>query len=133
MRREGKGLLLSGPQDSESSFYEEVDFEGQEWTAVRSLHRVPLLERARIGGGWAGLYEISPDNHAIIGSYPEIKGFICANGFSGHGFMHSPATGLLVAELIVEGKAQTLDIHPLRPARFREGDLIHEPLTAFRD
>jgi sarcosine oxidase subunit beta len=131
MRREGKGLLLSGPQDSESSFYEEVDFEGQEWTAARSLHRVPILERARIGGGWAGLYEISPDNHAIIGSYPEIKGFICANGFSGHGFMHSPAAGLLVAELIVEGKAQTLDIHPLRPARFREGDLIHEPLTAF--
>ena len=133
MRREGKGLLLSGPQDSNSSFNEEVDFEGQEWTAARSLSRVPMLGRARIKSGWAGLYEISPDNHAIIGSFPEIEGFICANGFSGHGFMHSPATGILLAELIMEGKAQTLDIYPLRPARFREGNLIHEPLTAFRD
>jgi sarcosine oxidase subunit beta len=133
IRREGKGLLLSGPQDANSSFNEQVDFEGQEWTAARSLHRVPVLRRARIAGGWAGLYEISPDNHAIIGTFPEVKGFICANGFSGHGFMHSPAAGILVAELIVEGKVETLDIHPLRPVRFREGDLIHEPLTAFRD
>jgi len=133
MRREGQGFLLAGPQDSESSFNQEVDFEGQEWTARRSLHRVPVLEHSKIAGGWAGLYEISPDHHAIIGSFPELKGFICANGFSGHGFQHSPATGILVAELIVEGEAKTLDIHPLRPQRFREEDLIFEPLTAFRD
>jgi sarcosine oxidase subunit beta len=133
MRREGRGLLLAGPQDSESSYNEEVDFEGKEWTAARSVHRVPILERARIVRGWAGLYELSPDNHAIIGAFPELAGFICANGFSGHGFMHSPAAGILVAELIAEGKAKTIDIHPLRPERFREGDLIHEPLTAFRD
>ena len=133
MRREGTGLLLAGPQDSESSFNEEVDFEGKEWTAARSIHRVPILERARIARGWAGLYEISPDNHAIIGAFPELEGFVCANGFSGHGFMHSPAAGILVAELIVEGNPTTIDIHVLRPERFREGDLIHEPLTAFRD
>ena len=133
MRREGEGLLLAGPQDAESSFNERVDFEAQEWTAERSLHRVPILERARIARGWAGLYAISPDHHAIIGPFPEIEGFICANGFSGHGFQHSPAVGILVAELIVKGQAKTLDIHPLRPQRFREGDLIYEPLTAFRD
>ena len=133
MRREGEGLLLAGPQDAESSFNERVDFEAQEWTAARSLHRVPILERARIARGWAGLYAISPDHHAIIGPFPEIEGFICANGFSGHGFQHSPAVGILVAELIVKGQAKTLDIHPLRPQRFREGDLIYEPLTAFRD
>ena len=133
MRREGEVLLLAGPQDAESSFNERVDFEAQEWTAERSLHRVPILERARIARGWAGLYAISPDHHAIIGPFPEIEGFICANGFSGHGFQHSPAVGILVAELIVEGQAKTLDIHPLRPQRFRERDLIYEPLTAFRD
>ncbi len=133
MRREGKGLLLAGPQDSESSFNEGVDFEAREWTAARSLYRVPILERAKIARGWAGLYEISPDHHAIIGSFPEIKGFICANGFSGHGFQHGPAAGILVAELITEGQAKTLDIHPLSPLRFREGKLIHEPLTAFQD
>jgi sarcosine oxidase subunit beta len=133
MRREGKGLLLAGPQDTESSFNEEVDFRAQEWTAARSLHRVPVLESARIARGLAGLYAISPDHHAILGPFPEIKGFICANGFSGHGFQHSPAVGMLTAELIAEGQAKTLDIHPLRPQRFREEDLIYEPLTAFRD
>ena len=121
MRREGKGLLLSGPQDSESSFSEKVDFEAQVWTAERSLYRAPILEGAKIANGWAGLYEISPDHHAIIGSFPEMEGFICANGFSGHGFMHGPAAGILVSELIVHGEAKTLDIHPLRPSRFRVG------------
>jgi len=133
MRREGKGLLLAGPQDTKSSFNEAVDFRAQEWTAARSIHRVPVLERARIARGLAGLYAISPDHHAILGPFPEVKGFICANGFSGHGFQHSPAVGMLTAELIAEGQAKTLDIHPLRPQRFREGDLIYEPLTAFRD
>jgi sarcosine oxidase subunit beta len=132
MRREGKGLLLAGPQDSESSFSEKVDFEAQEWSAARSVHRAPILKQARIMRGWAGLYEISPDCHGIIGSFPEVKGFVCANGFSGHGFQHSPAVGMLVAELVTQGQARTLDIYPLRPTRFREGDLIHEPLTAFR-
>jgi sarcosine oxidase subunit beta len=133
IRREGKALLLAGPQDGESSFNEATDFAGQEWAAERSLHRVPALEQAHLAGGWAGLYEISPDHHAILGAFPEVRGFICANGFSGHGFQHSPAVGMVIAELIVEGKATTLDIHPLRPERFREGDLIHEPLTAFRN
>jgi sarcosine oxidase subunit beta len=133
MRREGHGLLLAGPQDSESSFNEDVNFEGQEWTANRSLYRVPILENSSIARGWAGLYEISPDHHAIIGAFPELKGFICANGFSGHGFQHSPAVGIVVAELIVDGEAHSLDIHPLRPQRFQEGELVFEPLTAFRD
>ncbi len=132
MRREGKGLLLSGPQDEEPSYNESVDFEARVWTANRSLYRVPSLEGAKIATGWAGLYDISPDHHAIIGSFPEMEGFICANGFSGHGFMHAPATGILVSELIVHGQTSTLDIHPLRPSRFREGDLIQEPLTAFK-
>ena len=132
VRREGKGLLLAGPQDRQSSFNDKMDFESRLWTAERSLHRVPVLERANIMTGWAGLYEISPDHHAIIGEFPEMKGFICANGFSGHGFMHSPAAGLAVAELIAKGKSETIDIIPLRPSRFREGCLIHEPLTAFK-
>jgi sarcosine oxidase subunit beta len=133
MRREGRGLLLAGPQDAKSSFNEGVDFEGRTWTAERSMHRVPVLKDANIARGWAGLYAISPDHHAIIGSFPEMEGFICANGFSGHGFQHSPAVGLLVSELIAEGRASSMDIRALRPDRFRDGGLIHEPLTAFRD
>ena len=131
MRREGKGLLLAGPQDKKSSFNEQVEFEAREWTSGNALHRAPILETARIVRGWAGLYEISPDHHGIIGSFPEMKGFVCANGFSGHGFQHSPAAGMLVAELLLEGQTKTLDITPLRPTRFREGEPIYEPLTAF--
>jgi sarcosine oxidase subunit beta len=133
MRREGPGLLLAGPQDTQPSYREYTDFEGMEWASERSLYRVPALERTRIAGGWAGLYEISPDNHAVIGGFPELEGFVCACGFSGHGFQHSPAAGMLVAELVSAGKTQTLDIHPLRPTRFREGALVRESLTAFRD
>jgi len=133
MRREGSGLLLAGPQDTESSFNVGVDFEGRTWTAERSMHRVPVLKDAKIVRGWAGLYAISPDHHAIIGSFPEMEGFICANGFSGHGFQHSPAVGLLVSELIADGRTSSMDIRALRPDRFRDEDLIHEPLTAFRD
>jgi sarcosine oxidase subunit beta len=133
MRREGSGLLLAGPQDAESSFNEDVDFEGRTWTAERSMHRVPVLKDAEIVRGWAGLYAISPDHHAIIGSFPEMEGFVCANGFSGHGFQHSPAVGVLVSELITEGRTCSMDIEALRPDRFRDGDLIHEPLTAFQD
>jgi sarcosine oxidase subunit beta len=133
MRREGSGLLLAGPQDAKSSFNEGVDFEGRTWTAERSMHRVPVLKDAKIVRGWAGLYAISPDHHAIIGSFPEMEGLICANGFSGHGFQHSPAVGVLVSELIAEGQASSMDIGALRPDRFRDGAFIHEPLTAFRE
>jgi len=132
VRREGAGLLLAGPCDDESSFNEKLDFEAKVWAAEHSIKRIPVLEKANIMTGWAGLYEISPDRHAIIGTFPEVEGFICANGFSGHGFMHSPAAGLAVSELIVNGRSETIDIYPLRPSRFREDRLIHEPLTAFK-
>ena len=61
-----------------------------------AMYRVPVLEKARIARGWAGLYEISPDHHAILGRVPEVEGFILANGFSGHGFQHSPAVGKVI-------------------------------------
>ena len=70
---------------------------------------------------------------AAIGAFPELRNFICAAGFSGHGFQHAPATGMIVAELIASGKVEAEDIYPLRPTRFRENNLIHEPITAFRD
>ena len=133
IRREGAGLLLAGPQDAESSFNETWDFEAMEWTAERGLKRVPVLEQARLVRGWGGLYEVSPDHHAIIGPQPEVKGLFNVNGFSGHGFQHGPAAGLVAAEMIVDGKARTIDTHPLRTERFAENDLIYEPLTAIKD
>ena len=132
-RREGDGFLLSGPLDAEPSFRTNIDYEAMAEASENAVYRVPVLEKARIARGWAGLYEISPDNHAILGRIPDVNGFIVANGFSGHGFQHSPAVGKVIAELIVDGKASTIDISSLSIERFREGALLLEPMTAFKD
>lgn len=96
----------------------------------RSKHRSPFLfetmvvkEKCR-----AGLYENTPDHHAIIGGC-EIEGLYFANGFSGHGVMHSPATGRALAEIILDGRSSFLDVSSLGIDRFRKGKLLHE--TAF--
>lgn len=132
-RQEVDGLLLSGPLDKEPSFNLSTDYEAMIEAAENATYRVPALEKAQIARGWAGLYEISPDNHAILGPHPALKGFILANGFSGHGFQHSPAVGKVTAELIVDGKAETIDISPLSIERFEKGELILEPMTAFKE
>jgi len=135
MRREGVRLILSGPSvntPQQRTFSEDVDFDAEEWTAVQSVQRIPLLEKAGISKGWIGHYALSPDHHAVIGSWPELAGFVVCTGFSGHGFQHSPAAGMVTAELIVRGRSESIDIHALRPTRFREQDLIEEPLTSFR-
>jgi sarcosine oxidase subunit beta len=132
-RQEVDGLLLSGPLDQEPSFNLNIDYEAMAEASENAMYRVPALEKACIARGWAGLYEISPDNHAILGKTPEVEGLILANGFSGHGFQHSPAVGKVMAELITEGKATTIDISPLSIERFEKGELILEPMTAFKE
>jgi len=132
-RREGECVLLSGPQDEKPSFNLTTDFDSMVQTAEKAMHRVPVFEKARINRGWAGLYEISPDNHAILGKIPEVEGFILAVGFSGHGFQHGPAAGMTIAELIWNGKSESIDINPLALTRFKEGKAIKESLTAFKD
>jgi sarcosine oxidase subunit beta len=132
-RQEVDGLLLSGPLDQEPSFNTNIDYEAMAEASENAIYRVPILEKARIARGWAGLYEISPDNHAILGRVPEVEGLILANGFSGHGFQHSPAVGKVIAELIVEGKATTIDVAPLSIERLKKGELILEPMTAFKE
>jgi sarcosine oxidase subunit beta len=132
-RQEGDGLLLSGPLDLEAGFNLNIDYEAMAEASENAMHRVPVLEKAHIARGWAGLYEISPDHHAILGKVSEVEGFILANGFSGHGFQHSPAVGKVIAELIVGGEATTIDISPLSIERFERGESICEPMTAFKE
>jgi sarcosine oxidase subunit beta len=132
-RQEVDGLLLSGPLDKEPSFNLNTDYDAMAEAVENAMVRVPSLEKARISRGWAGLYEISPDHHAILGKVPEVEGFVLANGFSGHGFQHSPAVGKVIAELIVDGEAKSIDISPLSIVRFKRGELIHEPMTAFKE
>ncbi len=87
--------------------------------------RVPCLAAVPIDRAacWGGLYEMSPDGHAIVGAAPGVPNLYFASGSSGHGVMHAPALGQLVAELILDGAARALDIGPLRPERFAHGAL----------
>jgi sarcosine oxidase, subunit beta len=86
--------------------------------------RVPVLRRAEVDPAacWAGLYEMSPDKHAILGPAPGCPNLFLVNGSSGHGVMHSPALGQLLAEIMSDGTATSLDVHSLRPTRFAEGE-----------
>lgn len=94
----------------------------------RARGRVPLFAQAAVDMSRtrAGLYEVTPDHHAIIGEAPGVGGLFLANGFSGHGVMHSPATGRVVSELILHGRVRLLDITSLGAERFAEHRLIEE-------
>ncbi|MBA3323129.1 MAG: FAD-binding oxidoreductase [Pyrinomonadaceae bacterium] len=90
--------------------------------------RVPCLAGAKVDPAScrAGLYEMTPDRHAIIGEAPGVGGFFLANGFSGHGVMHSPATGRAISDLILHGESRLIDISPLGLERFTTGRLLAE-------
>jgi len=121
-RKEMDQLLLS-PGDVEdigADLAVPVDWSRVEETVEKALHRLPIVEKARVAGGWAGLRPLTPDDHAIIGWAPGVEGFFLAVGFGGHGFQHSPATGRHVAEWLVEGKP-SLDLSLFDPARFARG------------
>ncbi len=125
--REGPGILtgMSNPNEP-PGFDQSVD---EEWELVHleaAMKRMPILEKATLASHWAGLYEVTPDAHPILGRVPDLEGFYIIGGFSGHGFMHGPICGLLLAEEILDGRAHTLDISSLSITRFREGRLIRE-------
>src|SRR4051794_31687554 len=124
--REGRILLLwPTPGVPGRPFDTGVDREWIEAVVEKAHRRVPVLRRAAIDRDacWAGLYEVSPDQHAILGAAPGCPNLFLLNGCSGHGVMHAPALGQLLAEIISDGSASTMDVSSLRPSRFLEGDL----------
>jgi sarcosine oxidase subunit beta len=128
VHREGEGVLMGmGGRDERPSFDTAVDrrFVEEELfpTAVRVFP--PLIE-AEARTMWAGLYEMTPDRHPILGPVDGLGGLYLANGFSGHGFQHAPVVGRLLAEMIVEGGPRTLDVSSLSLERFGRGDLVRE-------
>ena len=124
--REGEGLLIGMSNPNEKpGFDQSVDEEFEFVNLEAAIERMPLLERASRASHWAGLYEVTPDAHPIFGGC-KIKGFTICTGFSGHGFMHGPVSGKLMAEHIVDGKFSTLDVSMLDLGRFEEGRLIKE-------
>jgi sarcosine oxidase subunit beta len=126
-RREGPGLLLGMTDRSEpSSFNTNTDDTFLALLIEQAVRRLPAIEDAQLASGWAGLYDVTPDANPILGAVPEVEGFLMAAGFSGHGFMHAPATGQLVAEIVLDGAAHTIDLAPFGIERFAAGALTAE-------
>jgi sarcosine oxidase, subunit beta len=124
--REAEGLLIGmSNQDEKPGLDQSVDEEFEFVNLEAAIERMPLLEQASRASHWAGLYEVTPDAHPILGGC-ELKGFTICAGYSGHGFMHGPVAGKLMAEYIVDGQFSTVDVSMLDLARFQEGRLIKE-------
>jgi sarcosine oxidase, subunit beta len=129
-RPEGRGFLLAWNDPDETSGYK-TDFEPSfiEKILMHAADRVPAFENLPINPkrAWAGLYEMTPDHHCILGPVQAVPGFFLANGFSGHGVMHSPATGKILSDLILDGKTNIVDdVSVLAFRRFARGELLHE-------
>ena len=124
IRPEGEKLLIGVTNENEppgENFA--VDWEWMETVLERGSARFPFLADTGIvrRNCWAGLYENTPDHNPILGRHPHLPNYVDASGFSGHGVMHSPATGMLIAEEILDGRAHSINIDELRVTRFLAG------------
>ena len=118
----GNGNLESDVDDPEVYAQRaSQSFIGEVWGRIS--RRIPAMADAEFATGYAGLYTQTPDSHPVIDRVDGVDGLYICTGFSGHGFKLSPAVGLLVSELVLDGGAHTIDIGPLRMSRFAEGDL----------
>jgi glycine/D-amino acid oxidase-like deaminating enzyme len=128
-RPESLGFLLAWNDPEETpGFKTEFDPAFVEKILTRAADRVPCFADLPVNPkrAWAGLYEMTPDHHPILGEAPGVPGFFLANGFSGHGVMHAPATGKILSDLILTGRTDLIDASLLNLARFSEGRMIHE-------
>ena len=126
-RKETGGIMMGMVDKSDPpTFNTNVDDGYLEKLVEAALTRVPLLEKANILNGWAGLYDTTPDHHAIVGAVDEVKGLYLAVGFSGHGFMHSPAIGAALTEMILDGAARSVSLDALSLNRFAAGAVVEE-------
>ena len=117
--REGPGIMtgMANPDEPVGSD-ERVDLAWEQVHLEAAVQRFPVLARAGLAHHWAGLYEVSPDAHPLIGRLEPLHNAYVVAGFSGHGFMHGPIAGKLLAEVILDGSASSLDIGVLSPTRF---------------
>jgi sarcosine oxidase, subunit beta len=124
--REGPGLLLgmSDPNEVPGFFLEMSD----DWIPALlevATRRAPRVADAGIKGGWAGLYEVTPDHNAIIGEVAGVSRFLYATGFSGHGFLQGPAVGEILRDMVLD-RPTFVDIAPLSVDRFHDAALRPE-------
>lgn len=121
LRSEGNRILFGLDTHADDGFTEGVDWAWLEEVLITGVERYPWWEELGVDrrGSWWGYYGVTPDNSPVIGRNPGAHGWIDACGFSGHGIMHAPATGLTVSELIIDGGPQTLDADAFRHERFQ--------------
>jgi sarcosine oxidase subunit beta len=117
-RKEGENVLMGMGREESTSFESQFEPEFQEKVIERAALRAPILLNAKILRGWAGLRALTPDDLPVLGYAPGVEGFLNCCGWGGHGVMHAPAGGILTSEVIVDGKASSLDITPFRYERF---------------
>jgi sarcosine oxidase, subunit beta len=130
IRREEAGIMVGFGRKGEASTFDTTpDRDLMPGVAERAVRRLPALEDARVMRVWAGLYEMTPDQMGIISAVPEAPGLHVLAGFSGHGFMHGPIAGQLMAELVADGRAHTVDVAPLALDRFARGHSPVEVMT----
>ncbi len=132
VRREGERVLIAWSNaDEPPGFDTACDPEFPLRFADALEARFPSVAAAGIDQrrSWAGLYEVTPDHHAILGPVEGRRGFLLATGFSGHGVMHAPAAGRCVAEMIVRGRSESIDVEDLSLGRFARGALVHETMV----
>ena len=126
MHQESGGMLLGLADRTEPyGFLEEVNWDFLPRLIEPAVHRLPALEQAEIQTGWAGLYEDTPDHNAVLGAVPGVAGFFLANGFSGHGLMHAPAAGRIVADAVL-GAPLAPELEALSFGRFARGEILAE-------
>lgn len=116
--REGPGVLIGMSDHAETPGFDTST--SDEWIAELMpicLRRAPILADAGIRGGWAGLYEMTPDHNALIGESQSVSRFLYASGFSGHGFLQSPAVGEILRDLYLRNQP-FVDVSPLSCERF---------------
>jgi sarcosine oxidase subunit beta len=124
--REGAGLLFGMGDPLETpTFDTTVQWDFLPQVIEVAVRRLPALADASISHAWAGLYEITPDANPIIGPADGVAGFYLINGFSGHGFQHSPAAGRILADLIT-GRDPAFDLTPFTAERFTSGAVSGE-------
>jgi sarcosine oxidase, subunit beta len=110
---------VSAPVDPDA-FSERVDPDRVAWTAEAAARRFPGFADAEAAGGYASVYDLTPDLHFVIERSPKVPGLVHALGFSGHGFKHSPVIGEMVAELVVDGRVSVVDATPFSSERFAD-------------
>jgi len=119
--REGAGILFGmGDPNETPTFDTTVQWDFLPQVIEVAVTRLPALADAAISHAWAGLYEVSPDANPIIGPAHGVDGLFLINGFSGHGFQHSPAAGRILADVIA-GRDPQFDLRPFAAERFAAG------------